>query len=61
MARHCPRSNSQAGIPNEQLSTLDVRRVPYELIAGNTQGYSYKRDFAINPVAINPTHTLFTS
>jgi antirestriction protein ArdC len=41
------------------LTTLDIRQVPYELIDGNTQGYSYKRDFAINPVAVNPTHTMF--
>jgi hypothetical protein len=43
------------------LTTLDIRQVPYELIDGNTQDYSYKRDFAINPVAVNPTHTSFTN
>jgi antirestriction protein ArdC len=41
------------------LKTLDVRQMSYELIDGNTQGYSYKREFAINPVAAEPTHTMF--
>jgi hypothetical protein len=41
------------------LTALDIRRVPYELIEGNTQGYSWRREFAVNPVAVDPTHTTF--
>ena len=44
---------------DQALKTLDIRQVPYELLDGNTQGYSYNREFAINPVAIDPTHTMF--
>ena len=41
------------------LTTLDIARVPYELIDGNVQGYSQQREFAINPVAVEPKHTTF--
>src|SRR5205823_1995831 len=41
------------------LATLDIARVPYELIDGNVQGCSWKREFAINPVAVEPKHTTF--
>jgi hypothetical protein len=33
--------------------------VPFQLREGNTQGYSLGREFAINPVAIDPTSTTF--
>jgi antirestriction protein ArdC len=38
---------------------LDVRRVPYQLLDGNTQGYSLGREYAINPVAVHPVKTTF--
>jgi antirestriction protein ArdC len=41
------------------LDNLDVVRRPYELIDGNTQGYSWGRNYAINPVAADPTRTTF--
>lgn len=40
-------------------STLDVKRVPFEHLDGNTQGYSIGREYAINPVAASPTKTTF--
>jgi antirestriction protein ArdC len=43
---------------NQALGALAIRRVPFELLDGNTQGYSYKRELAINPVAADTTHTL---
>jgi antirestriction protein ArdC len=41
------------------LAALNVEQVPYESADGNMQGYSSERTFAINPVAVNPTHTTF--
>jgi antirestriction protein ArdC len=41
------------------LQTLEVTRRPYELIDGNTQGYSWGRNYAINPVAADATRTTF--
>lgn len=41
------------------LTTLEIQRVPFELIDGNIQGYSFERKVAINPVAENPNKTLF--
>jgi hypothetical protein len=41
------------------LSTLEISRQPYQLIDGNTQGYSWGRNFAINPVAADATRTTF--
>lgn len=41
------------------LTKLDVKRRPYELLDGNTQGYSVGREYAINPVAADPTRTTF--
>lgn len=38
---------------------LDVERVAFELIDGNTQGYSVGRKFAVSPVAVYPMKTLF--
>lgn len=41
------------------LENLDITRVDYKLVDGNTQGYSSKREFAINPVAAHPMKTTF--
>lgn len=41
------------------LSELDITRVPYEMLDGNSQGYSFERKVAINPVAAYPLKTLF--
>jgi len=41
------------------LDELQVKQIPYALIDGNTQGYSIGREFAINPVAVNPLKTTF--
>lgn len=44
---------------DQALTTLEVRQVPYSSLNGNSQGYSMGRDFAINPVAVNPLRTTF--
>jgi len=41
------------------LEVLDIKQVEYQLADGNTQGYSQKREFALNPVAAHPMKTLF--
>jgi hypothetical protein len=41
------------------LDTLDIKRVPFQLLDGNTAGYSYDRNIAINPVAVHPLKTTF--
>jgi antirestriction protein ArdC len=41
------------------LGALSIRRVPFELLDGNTQGYSSRREFAVNPVAVDPVRTTF--
>jgi antirestriction protein ArdC len=41
------------------LDNLEIRQQPYELIDGNTQGYSWGRNYAINPVSADPTRTTF--
>lgn len=41
------------------LAGLDITRVPYRLIDGNTQGYSYERNVAVSPVAAYPVKTMF--
>lgn len=43
----------------QALANLDITQVNYELTDGNTQGYSSKREFAINPVAAHPMKTMF--
>jgi hypothetical protein len=40
------------------LAALDIAQVPYELIDGNCQGYSFKRNVAVSPVAVYPMKTL---
>jgi antirestriction protein ArdC len=44
---------------NTALRRLDIRQTSYELLDGNTQGYSLGREFAINPVAVDPVRTTF--
>ncbi|MFI2837580.1 hypothetical protein [Mycolicibacterium sp. PDY-3] len=39
------------------LQTLDIKMVPFEMIDGNVQGYSFDRNIAINPVAAEPEPT----
>lgn len=41
------------------LQALDIQRVPFDMLDGNTQGYSTGRSVAINPVAGYPLKTLF--
>ena len=41
------------------LDRLTIRQVPFDLLDGNTQGYSVGRDYAINPVAADPARTTF--
>jgi antirestriction protein ArdC len=41
------------------MSALGIERVSFEHLDGNTQGYSYERKVAINPVAAYPLKTLF--
>ncbi|HNJ78241.1 MAG TPA: hypothetical protein PKX56_02715 [Marmoricola sp.] len=41
------------------LAALDITKVEYKLLDGNTQGYSTGRTYAINPVAAHPWKTLF--
>jgi hypothetical protein len=40
------------------LKKLAIRRVPFDQINGNVQGYSAGVDIAINPVAVHPEKTL---
>src|SRR5262249_26096061 len=44
---------------NRALATLQVEEIPFHEMNGNVQGYSSKRQFAINPLAELPTKTLF--
>lgn len=39
------------------LGSLAINEVPFRSLDGNTQGYSYGREFAINPVAKYPLKT----
>jgi hypothetical protein len=40
------------------LKKLNIRRVRFDMLNGNAQGFSQGRDIAINPVAVNPRKTL---
>ncbi len=40
------------------LAKLNVRRVRFDVLNANIQGFSQGRDIAINPVAVNPRKTL---
>ena len=41
------------------LRVLNIERVPFTALDGNTQGYAIRRNVAINPVADLPESTLF--
>lgn len=41
------------------LATLEIERIPFDDLDGNTQGYATGRKVAINPVAAMPAKTLF--
>lgn len=41
------------------LSELSITRVPFAMLDGNAQGYSFERNVAISPVAVYPLKTLF--
>jgi hypothetical protein len=43
----------------QALGKLGIREALFESISGNTQGYSRGVEFAINPIAVNPTKTRF--
>jgi hypothetical protein len=36
---------------------LEIKEVPFDMIDGNCQGYSFKRSFALNPLAKEPLKT----
>lgn len=40
------------------LAELGIERVPFELVDGNVQGYSYERNVAVSPVAAYPLKTM---
>lgn len=39
------------------LDALSISRVPFTMMDGNTQGYAFKRNLALNPVGTHPMHT----
>jgi hypothetical protein len=41
------------------LSELEITKVPFDMLDGNCQGFSYERKVAINPVAGYPLKTMF--
>ena len=41
------------------LEELEIKEVPFEMTDGNTQGYSFKRNIAISPIAVFPVKTMF--
>ncbi|WP_280350378.1 ImmA/IrrE family metallo-endopeptidase [Nocardia abscessus] len=43
---------------SKALAELGIRQVDYQKIDGNSQGYSFAKSFAINPVAVYPFKTL---
>lgn len=43
----------------QALGKLGIREVPFDSVDGNLQGYSHGLEYAINPVAVNPTKTRF--
>ena len=40
------------------LATLNIERIPFEMMDGNCQGYARRRQVAVNPVAQLPAKTL---
>jgi hypothetical protein len=43
----------------DALAALDIEQVPFQMIDGNTQGYSFDRKVAVSPVAVYPVKTAF--
>jgi hypothetical protein len=43
----------------QALGKLGIREEPFASASGNTQGYAHGVEFAINPIAVNPTKTRF--
>ena len=43
---------------DKALETLNITRVPFDLMDGNCQGYATKRNIAINPLAEHATRTM---
>lgn len=41
------------------LATLGIRRIPFNVIDGNAQGYARGLSVAVSPIAVAPHHTLF--
>jgi hypothetical protein len=41
------------------LEKLEIKRIKFNMIDGNVQGYSQERKFALNPVAAHPMKTTF--
>jgi hypothetical protein len=41
----------------DALAKLGIRQVPFSSTNGNLQGWSYGLEFAVNPIAVNPTKT----
>ncbi len=39
------------------LENLDIKQVPFDMLDGNTQGFSTGREFAVNPMAVSPLKT----
>ena len=39
------------------LEALDIKKIKFEKVNGNTQGYAFSRNIAINPIAENPLKT----
>jgi|SRR5579871_216623 len=44
---------------DRSLAKLGIKRVPFQMLDGNIQGYARNRELAINPVAEQPEATLF--
>ena len=42
---------------NDAERNLNITRIPYKIMEGNTQGYSLGRSYALNPLARNPAKT----
>jgi antirestriction protein ArdC len=41
------------------LAALEIRHVPFDLFAGNIQGYALRRQVSVSPIAFAPKRTLF--
>ncbi|HKV85184.1 MAG TPA: hypothetical protein VJN88_11540, partial [Ktedonobacterales bacterium] len=43
---------------DKALDTLKIKRIPFQHLSGNVQGYSVERELAINPMAVYPEKTM---